>query len=247
MVWVFISKARFIKNKVMDTARQLVFDLPHRVADGREDFFVAESNAHAVAMIDLWPDWPSRVMVLAGPPHCGKTHLAAVWREVCAAQSIDDGFFSGEILPELSQPLVIDDLDKKLNAHNEEKVFSLVNQMIHGEGFLLVTATTPSPPSSGGALWQEVKLADLRSRLGAAPLLALSLPDESLIGAVMIKMFADRQLNVGESVIAWLLARMERSFAQAFELVEELDRQALSRGRPITIALAREVLAQAGS
>ena len=228
----------------MDAARQLVFDLPHRVADGREDFFVAESNAHAVAMIDLWPDWPSRVMVLTGPPHCGKTHLAAVWREVCAAQSIDDGFFSGEILPQPSRPLVIDDLDKKLNAHNEEKVFSLVNQMIHGEGFLLLTATTPP---SGGALWQEVVLPDLRSRLGAAPLLALSLPDESLIGAVMIKMFVDRQLNVGEAVIAWLLARMERSFAQAFELVEELDRQALSRGRPITIALAREVLARAGS
>ena len=144
----------------------------------------------------------------------------------------------------LSQPLVIDDLDKKINTANEEKVFSLMNQVIHGGGFLLLTAAAPP---SGGSLWQEVKLADLRSRLSAAPLLGLSLPDESLIGAVMIKMFADRQLDVGESVIAWLLARMERSFAQAFELVEELDRQALSRGRPITIALAREVLARAGS
>ena len=244
MVWAFISKARFIKNKVMDAARQLVFDLPHRVADGRADFFVADSNAHAVEMIDHWPDWPSRVMILTGPPHCGKTHLAAVWREMSGARLLDDKFFSGEILPVLSQPLVIDDLDKKINTDNEEKVFSLMNQVIHGGGFLLLTAT---PPSSGGSLWQEVKLADLRSRLSAAPLLALSLPDESLIGAVMIKMFADRQLDVGESVIAWLLARMERSFAQAFELVEELDRQALSRGRPITIALAREVLAQAGS
>ena len=73
MVWAFISKARFIKNRVMDAARQLVFDLPHRVADGRADFFVADSNAHAVEMIDHWPDWPSRVMILTGPPHCGKT------------------------------------------------------------------------------------------------------------------------------------------------------------------------------
>jgi len=44
----------------MSAASQLILDLPVRPALGREDFFVAESNATAVAWIDRWPDWPAR-------------------------------------------------------------------------------------------------------------------------------------------------------------------------------------------
>ncbi len=226
----------------MDAARQLVFDLPHRTAYGRADFLVAESNAHAVAMIDRWPDWPSPIMVLCGPPRCGKTHLASVWRQASGAQAIEDEVFFRETLPVFSTPLLVDDLDRKINADIEENVFILLNQAIHGRGFLLATATISS---SGEALWGSVQLADLRSRLSAAPLLPLTAPDEALIGAVMIKMFADRQMDVAAAVIDWLLVRMERSFALAFEIVEEMDRQAMAQRRPITIALAREVLARA--
>ena len=47
--------------------RQLAFDLPHRPASGRDDFLVTPSNAKAVALIDLWPNWPSNTLILLGP------------------------------------------------------------------------------------------------------------------------------------------------------------------------------------
>ena len=68
-------------------------------------------------------------------------------------------------------------------------------------------------------------------------------PDEELLGAVLVKHFADRQLRVEPGVITFLLRRMERSFAAAAGIAERLDRLALSRGGPITVRLARQALA----
>ena len=58
----------------------------------------------------------------------------------------------------------------------------------------------------------------------------------------MVKLFADRQLAVDESLIAYLATRIERSFAAARAAVEELDREALRQKRPVTRALAAELL-----
>ncbi len=223
---------------------QLVFDLPHRVAYEREDFLVAESSAQAIAMIDLWPDWPARMMILIGPSGAGKTHLASVWQKKSGARSIDAEALADEALLNAAAPLLVDDLDKKISADNEQEFFLLLNQVIHGAGFLLATA---SLPPSGASLWGHVKMPDLRSRLHAAPSVSLSAPDDTLIGAVMIKMFSDRQMKVSSEVIDFLLLRMERSFEAAARLVALLDRQAMAQRKPITIALARTALAQIAS
>ena len=57
----------------------------------------------------------------------------------------------------------------------------------------------------------------------------------------MVKLFADRQLEVDESLVAYLATRIERSFAGARAAVEELDREALRLKRPVTRALAAEL------
>ncbi|MGB1548480.1 MAG: HdaA/DnaA family protein, partial [Alphaproteobacteria bacterium] len=67
-------------------------------------------------------------------------------------------------------------------------------------------------------------------------------PDDRLFAAVLVKLFNDRQVPVGEEVIAYLLNRIERSFATARETVEALDREALARRRRITVPLIREIL-----
>jgi chromosomal replication initiation ATPase DnaA len=61
---------------------------------------------------------------------------------------------------------------------------------------------------------------------------------------VLVKLFADRQLAVGEGVIAYLLPRMERSLAAAREAVAKLDAAALSRGRAVNRQLAAEIFRQ---
>ena len=74
--------------------------------------------------------------------------------------------------------------------------------------------------------------------------MALDPPDDALLRAVMVKLFADRQLAVDESLIAYLAARIERSFAGARAAVDDLDREALRQKRPVTRALAAELMAR---
>ena len=120
---------------------------------------------------------------------------------------------------------------------NERALFHLINLVREEEAYLLITARTPP------GRW-AVALPDLASRLRAIPAVMLTAPDDALLRAVLVKLFADRQLAVDEALIAYLVTRIERSFAAARAAVERLDREALRRKRPVTRALAAEVLAR---
>ena len=104
--------------------------------------------------------------------------------------------------------------------------------------WILLTARSPVPD------W-PISLPDLASRLRAAPAVAIGPPDEALLGALLVKLFGDRQLVVAEDVIRYMLAHMERSFAAARALVAALDERSLEQHRAITIPLVRAVLEQA--
>jgi chromosomal replication initiation ATPase DnaA len=103
------------------------------------------------------------------------------------------------------------------------------------QGSLLLTAVTPV------AGW-PTKLPDLRSRIVILPAVDVGVPDDPLIGAVLVKMFSDRQLRVGQDVIAYLLTHMERSFSAARRIVAALDSRALAAKRRITVPFVAEVL-----
>lgn len=212
--------------------RQLVLDLPHRPALGREDFLVAPCNADAVAWIDLWPDWPGPALVLCGPPASGKTHLAAVWRSRAGAAVLDPAAIADPGAPHVL-------LEETPSVADEEALLHLYNRIAGQGGSLLFTAE--APPSR----W-PTRLADLASRFRAAPVAAIGRPDDALLGALLVKMFADRQLAVTPDVVAFLLPRMERSFAAARALVQRLDAAALSQHRTVTVRLARTVLQEEG-
>jgi chromosomal replication initiation ATPase DnaA len=100
---------------------------------------------------------------------------------------------------------------------------------------LLMTARTP--PRDWG-----VVLPDLFSRLQAAPIASLAAPDDALLSAVLVKLFADRQVTVAANLIPYLVSRMPRQISAARQLVAELDARALADARPITRQLAGEVL-----
>ena len=87
-----------------------------------------------------------------------------------------------------------------------------------------------------------VTLPDLASRLKAATTVEIGPPDDLLLGQILVKLFADRQLLADDKVIAYIVPRMERSLAAAQAIVERLDRLALARGTRISRTLAAEVL-----
>jgi chromosomal replication initiation ATPase DnaA len=123
---------------------------------------------------------------------------------------------------------------------DEEALLSLYNRLHERRGHLLITTRLPV-----GA-W-TVRLPDLASRLRAAPAAAIGPPDDALLGAVLLKLFADRQLVVSEAVIEYLVRHMERSFAAARLVVAGLDAASLQQQRPITVALARTLVEQAAA
>src|SRR5690606_24198288 len=79
--------------------RQLPLELGHAPGHSRDELVVSPANAAAVALVERWPDWPAPVVVLAGPPGSGKTHLASIWREAAYAAAVTASDLSGAGLP----------------------------------------------------------------------------------------------------------------------------------------------------
>ena len=94
---------------------------------------------------------------------------------------------------------------------------------------------------SAPAVW-AIRTRDLASRLKALPVVALAPPDDALLRAVLVKLFADRQLGVDEQLVSYVATRIGRSFAEARAAVATLDQEAMRRQRPVTRALAADVL-----
>ena len=214
--------------------RQLAFALDHAESFAREDFFVGPSNAQALALVEAWPDWPAPALVLAGPEGSGKSHLAAIWAETAGARFLSARALAASGLPAAlaTGALVVEDAPAR---PDERALFHLINLTREHEAWLLVTASTPP------AQW-KVALPDLLSRLRAIPTATLEPPDDALLRAVLVKLFADRQLAVDEGLIGFIATRIERSFAAARAAVDALDREALRQQRPVTRALAAETL-----
>ena len=214
--------------------QQLPLDLGHRAALGRDDFLVSGSNSDAVAWIDLWPDWPAPGLLVFGPPASGKSHLAEVWRARTQAVQVDRADLAVESVERLAMAnaVVIEDADRGVD---ETALFHLYNVLAERRGSLLLTALLPA------ARW-PLRLADLRSRLASLPAVAIAAPDDALMQAVLVKLFADRQLRVDPDLVAYLAARLDRSLAAAVEAVATLDRAALVARRALTIPFARDTL-----
>jgi chromosomal replication initiation ATPase DnaA len=220
--------------------RQLAFDLPVRPALGRGDFFVAPANALAVAALDRTENWPDGKMLLVGPPGAGKTHLAHVWAARTGALVLDADQVGAIDLPDAAALVIEDAAQVAGRAELETALFHLHNHMAQRRGLLLLTA-------DGVVRDWGIALPDLKSRMEATATATLMEPDNELLGAVLVKLFADRQLAVSPGLIRWLLGRMNRSFATARDIVAALDAAALAGRRPITRDLAAELLDSHGN
>lgn len=221
---------------------QFVFDLSLPPALGPEDFIVADSNREAAGWIGRWPDWPGPALALHGAPGAGKSHLLGIWAQRAGAHVLPGSAVTTADPAELAAAgaVALDDADRVAgDAAAERALLHLHNLLKEAGGFLLLAAREPP------ARW-PVALPDLASRLKAAPAVGLGEPDDVLLAQVLAKLFADRQLWVGPEIVQTMLARMERSFAEARRLVAEIDAASLAQGRSITLPLVRGILAEQG-
>ncbi|WP_341896141.1 DnaA/Hda family protein [Ferrovibrio terrae] len=215
------------------TPNQLSLGLALPTSWAREDFLEVPGNAAALNAIDRGIQ---TALVLYGPAGCGKTHLAQIWAVQAQARIIVPADLTPAAVDALAQqPLALDDADAGVDP---VALFHLVNLMRERGHALLLTGSTPP------ALWPYT-LPDLMSRLKAMPAERISEPDDALLSAVLVKLFADRQLQVGEEVVKYIAARIERSCHAARLMVAALDAASLAENRAVTVALARRLLEQA--
>ncbi|MDF3414289.1 chromosomal replication initiator DnaA [Sulfitobacter sp. M57] len=218
-------------------AEQLGLNLPSRTALGRDAFFVAPSNALALAMIDTWPAWASGKLVLTGPKGAGKTHLVHVWAAVAEATIIAAHDLEEADIPALAQNhIAVEDVPAIAGNERAETALFHLHNLTLAEGHTLLLTGTPAVAHWG------LRLPDLMSRLQGTTAAALEAPDDALLSALLVKLLADRQLTPKPALISYLLGRMDRSFAAAIDLVARLDAASLARKKPITVKLAAAVL-----
>jgi chromosomal replication initiation ATPase DnaA len=227
---------------MIHSPRQLPLALEHRPAHGRGAFLVSASNRDALAALDDWRGWPGRHMALTGPAGSGKSHLAQVWRRdstaaLVAAADLDDAAArrlagAGRVVVEDVDALAA--LAPPRRRAAEKALFHLYN-LAAAEGVWLLVTGRDAP-----GRWQ-IETPDLASRLSALPLARLSAPDDALLSSVMVKLFADRQIQAGPGVLVYLSRRIERSFKAAGDAVAALDRLSLARKKPVTRAMAAEL------
>lgn len=223
----------------MTPSRQLAFDLGATEGFARADFFPSPANAAALQAVEDWPNWPQGRLLLIGPEGAGKTHLAHIWAGLAGAALLPATSLPGLDPLTLPDRVAVEDADEAAgNPAAEEALFHLYNRISHAGGQLLVTARSPVRD------W-GLTLPDLLSRLQSMPLARLDAPDDALMSAVLVKLFADRQIAVPANLIAYLIPRIDRSIAAARHLVAALDALALAEGRPVTRALAAELLDRA--
>jgi chromosomal replication initiation ATPase DnaA len=215
--------------------RQLTLALGYRESFERADFLPGRGNETALALIDRWPDWPARLVALVGPEGAGKSHLAAIWAKAAGGRVISSHAIEAAAVPQAlaTGALVIEDAGR--GDFDEAALFHLLNLAKEQQAYVLITAR--QPPAS----W-PIALPDLASRLRALPVVTLEAPDDALLLAVLVKLFADRQLAIDDRLIDFLIHRIERSVAAARRAVADLDSEALRLKRPVNRALAAEIL-----
>ena len=225
----------------MTRRRQLALDQVYRPDLSADEFLLSDCNRTAWTAIESWQRWPDRRLALIGPAGSGKTHLAAIWGGRTGATRLHAAELTEARLRRLMEaPAVL--------VENVDRVAALpapVRQAIETQLFHLLnfTAAEGVPLLLTGRRaaghWQ-IEQPDLASRVAAMPQVTIMPPDDAILSRVLLKLFRDRNKDVGEDLVDFLVNRMERSFAAARELVAALDHKALAERRRITRPLAIE-------
>ncbi len=229
----------------MSRNSQLSLDLFYHPYMGKEDFIVSPCNEAAFSAVCKWPQWPFFALCIYGPANCGKTHLSHIFSDQVSvatrypypiprveASAVD--LSMPPLLFEKHRCLIVENLSSRIN---EEAMFHLYNLYANEGGNILFTARTAPARLNIG-------LPDLRSRLNIVPSVEISEPDDELLSALIIKLFMDRQITVSLDIVNYILINMQRSFAYAEKLVNEIDNISLAYKRAVSVAIVKEAIAE---
>ena len=222
-------------------SNQLSFSLPKKETLDRDNYFVSQANQGAVSLIEDWINWPSQKLILVGSEGSGKTHLGHLWAGEVGATIINATTLMEQQISELSKaPVLVEDINEIQRNQPVEIILFHLHNLLHSEGHSLLMTSQILP----GRL--SFSLKDLQSRIEASIIAKLHPVDDDLLGAILIKMFADRQIHFSDKLLTYVLSRVERSYTAAKLFVEEVDSKAMTESRVIGKRLVRDILEARG-
>jgi len=209
----------------------------------RPDFMVSTCNAEALKAVESWPTWPFFALSIYGPKGCGKTHLAHIFADQVALKCskpikvkiIKASDIKMSMVARLyaqNPCLVVEDVTQKVD---NQALFHLYNLYHNEGGYLLFTSRWPLARIN-------FDLPDLKSRLKMVPNVAILEPDDSLLEALIVKLFSDRQITVPADVVRYIVHNMERSFSYAIKVVERADELSLCLKRAVTLPIVKQAI-----
>jgi chromosomal replication initiation ATPase DnaA len=215
---------------------QLIFNFPFTTNYFEEDFFVSSSNFEAYKLIETWPKWPSRNINIYGPSGCGKSHLANILKKKINSFFINASDISNNSLAliKLKECLIIDNYENNIE---ENLLYTIINQTYQSNQYVIINSDQPISSL-------EIKLKDLKSRLNSFSKITIDLPTDDLIRVVLTKNFSDKQIQIDNKLIDFILKHINRSYEDIFNFIKKIDELSLSTGKSININLIKKVLKQ---
>jgi len=215
---------------------QLIFNFPFTTNYFEEDFFVSSSNFEAYKLIETWPKWPSRNINIYGPSGCGKSHLANILKKKINSFFINASDISNNSLAliKLKECLIIDNYESNIE---ENLLYTIINQTHQSNQYVIINSDQPISSL-------EIKLEDLKSRLNSFSKITIDLPTDDLIKVVLTKNFSDKQIQIDNKLIDFILKHINRSYEDIFNFIKKIDELSLSTGKSININLIKKVLKQ---
>ena len=215
---------------------QLIFNFPFTTNYFEEDFFVSSSNFEAYKLIETWPKWPSRNINIYGPSGCGKSHLANILKKKINSFFINASDISNNSLAliKLKECLIIDNYENNIE---ENLLYTIINQTHQSNQYVIINSDQPISSL-------EIKLEDLKSRLSSFSKITIDLPTDDLIKVVLTKNFSDKQIQIDNKLIDFILKYINRSYEDIFNFIKKIDELSLSTGKSININLIKKVLKQ---
>ena len=215
-------------------SEQLIFNFPFKKNYLKQDFYVSENNFSAFKLIESWPNWPSRLVNIFGPSGCGKTHLINILKSKIQSMLILAKDINAETLTQykLKECLIIDNFD---NDIKENILYSIINLAFQDNKYLIISSKVSLKKF-------EITLDDLRSRFTSFVEIGINLPTDDMVRVILTKNFSDKQIQISEKNIEYILKNIERSYEKINSFSSSIDGLSLAKASPINLQLIKKVL-----
>ena len=209
------------------------------------DFYVSTKNELAYKMIKKWPEWPTKVVYIYGSEKCGKSLVCKLWKDISRGIYINKKNFLEKLITQndlgyiQNHNWIIDDVDYIISFEDnkyEEKILNLIN-IIKTSGknnILMASRKMPRLLDSG--------LKDLISRISSATVIEMRDPDEILLKKIIEKYLNERNIQINNESLDYLINRIERSYKSALKFAKMIDIMSLEKKTKINKSFLKSIL-----